>query len=197
MVTWWVKREKSTAVEWIYFRQHFIKTLTSFCIMICHFKMKRKHNPGNSFRINIASYITHKSNNSNPHLYLLIYSISGFWQFKHRSSTVFVQISSIKFHRILYKSLKILCFSSLPDAPPWLWKQDRSSAAPAGLRAADVHRTQKLLRVRLLKSCTKLGGGEDGPNQRGLVEQTTDGMCSWRNHHNRGQGRGGQEGWTI
>lgn len=47
----------------IYFRQHFINTLTSDRIMICNFKNgKIKHNQGDSFRINIASYITHKSN---------------------------------------------------------------------------------------------------------------------------------------
>lgn len=67
--------------------------------------MGKKHNQGKSFRINIASYITHKSN-SNHFL-----SIYFFFLAIHTSElNIFVQITSIKFHRTLYKSLKILCF---------------------------------------------------------------------------------------
>lgn len=135
-------------------------------------KLKKiKINQGDSFRINIAHYITHKSNDNNkknnPRFNLRIYYFC-FWQSKHRCRTVLVQITSIKFHRTLYKSLKILCFSTPSSTPLWVRKQDYSSIVPRQPPYGWCSQNTRVVDVRLLKrkkSCVMMGEME--PNEDG------------------------------
>lgn len=94
--------------------------------------------------------ITQNSNNNNyPHLYLNSTSVFGNPRFSVRQD--FVQRTSIKFHRTLYKSLKntvLFYHPTFHHCFKITFKHDQdyfiAALSYTGLRTANVHRTQRL-----------------------------------------------------